>query len=200
MQRKGENDRHYSRNMKVEHKYYNIHQALIDRCRRGDSQAQFEIYRLYYKAMFNTCLRIVGDATDAEDVMQESFFKAFDKINTYRNEVSFGAWLKQIVVNSSLDFLKKKKLNTTSIDEVFGLKADEPVEKIDFEPESIENLKRAIMMLPEGYRLVINLVLVEGYSHEEVSQMLGISPSTSRSQLTRAKQRLLEILSSTLNI
>jgi RNA polymerase sigma-70 factor (ECF subfamily) len=150
--------------------------------------------------MFNTCLRIVSDATDAEDVMQESFFKAFDKINTYRNEVSFGAWLKQIVVNSSLDFLKKKKLNTTSIDEVFGLKGDEPLEKIDFEPESIENLKRAIIMLPEGYRLVINLVLVEGYSHEEVSKMMGISPSTSRSQLTRAKQRLLEILSTTLNI
>ncbi len=186
--------------MKVEHKYHNIHQALIDRCRQGDSQAQFEIYRLYYKAMFNSCVRIVGDATDAEDVMQESFFKAFDKINTYRNEVSFGAWLKQIVVNSSLDFLKKKKLKKTSIDEVCGLKADEPVDSIDFEPESVEIVKRAILMLPEGYRLVVNLVLVEGYSHEEVAQMLGINPSTSRSQLARARQKLLEILGSTLNI
>jgi RNA polymerase sigma-70 factor (ECF subfamily) len=77
--------------MSTKGSYPNIHQALINRCSRGDRSAQFEIYKLYSKAMYNTCLRIVGNTVEAEDIMQESFFKAFDKINTYRNEVSFGA-------------------------------------------------------------------------------------------------------------
>lgn len=186
--------RHYTRNMKVEGSYPNIHQVLIDLCKRGDSKAQFEIYKLYYKAMYNTSLRIVGDATEAEDIMQESFFKAFDRINTYRNEVSFGAWLKRIVVNSSLDFLKKKKLQLTQIDEAYGLKDESSDDNDDFTPESIELLKRAIAQLPEGFKVVVNLFLIEGYSHDEVAEMLGITASTSRSQLARAKQRLLEIL------
>jgi RNA polymerase sigma-70 factor (ECF subfamily) len=126
--------------------------------------------------------------------MQESFFKAFDRINTYKNEVSFGAWLKRIVVNSSLDFLKKKKLQLTQIDEAYGLKAESLDDIDDFAPESIELLKRAIAQLPQGFKVVINLFLIEGYSHDEVAEMLGITASTSRSQLARAKQRLLEIL------
>ena len=173
--------------------YLNIHQALIDLCRRGDSKAQFDIYRLYYKAMYNTSLRIVGDVTEAEDIMQEAFFRAFDRINTYRNEVSFGAWLKRIVVNASLDFVKKKRLELKSIEEVHGLK-EEAIDEDDFVPESVEQVRRAIELLPEGYKLVVNLVLVEGYSHDEVGEMLGISASTSRSQLSRAKQKLVEIL------
>ena len=185
--------------MSVKGKYHNIHQALIDRCRKGDSRAQFDIYRFYFKAMYNTSLRIVSNPMDAEDVMQESFFKAFDKIGTYRNEVSFGAWLKQIVVNSSLDFLKKKRLNTTSIDQLFDLKDNDPMDEKDFEPESVDEVRNAIAMLPEGYRLIVNLVLVEGYSHEEAAQMLNISPSTSRSQLSRAKQKLSDILTLTFN-
>lgn len=180
--------------MKVEGSYPNIHQALIDLCKRGDSKAQFEIYKLYYKAMFNTCLRIVGDTTEAEDIMQESFFKAFDKINTYRNEVSFGSWLKRIVVNSSLDFIKKKKLAMMPIDEAYGLKDEGAEIDEDFTPESIELLKRAIEQLSDGFKLAINLVLIEGYTHDEVAEMLGVTASTSRSQLARAKQRLLEIL------
>ena len=197
MQRSKAAHRHYTRNMKVEGSYPNIHQALIDLCKRGDSKAQFEIYKLYYKAMYNTCLRIVGDDIEAEDIMQESFFKAFDKINTYRNEVSFGAWLKRVVVNTSLDFLKKNKLLLTPIDEAYGLKDDSSETNENFTPESVEMLKRAIEKLPEGYRLVINLFLVEGYTHDEVAEMLSISPSTSRSQLARAKKRLLEILKKT---
>ncbi len=197
MQHLGAAHRHYTRNMKVEGSYPNIHQALVDLCKRGDSKAQFEIYKLYYKAMYNTCLRIVGDAIEAEDIMQESFFKAFDKINTYRNEVSFGAWLKRIVVNASLDFLKKKKMLLTPIDEAYGLKDDSTEADETFTPESVEMLKRAIEKLPEGYRLVINLFLIEGYTHDEVAEMLGISSSTSRSQLARAKQRLIEILRKT---
>jgi RNA polymerase sigma-70 factor (ECF subfamily) len=186
--------RHFIRNMSNKGNYPNIHQALIDRCKRGESKAQYEIYRLYHKAMYNTCLRIVGDVSEAEDIMQESFFKAFDKISSYRNEVSFGAWLKRIVVNASLDFVKKRKIEITSIDQAYGL--GEVDDDDDFTPESVEQLRLAIEQLSEGYRLVVNLVCIEGYSHDEVAEMLGISASTSRSQLARAKHRLLEIIKS----
>lgn len=179
--------------MNSESLYKNIHQDLIDRCCKGDSKAQFEIYRLYYKAMYNTCLRIIGDDQEAEDIMQESFFKAFDKILTYKNEVSFGAWLKRIVVNSSIDALKKRKLNFTQLEEAYML-VDEATENSNYSEESISALKDAIEKLPEGYRLVLNLYAIEEYDHEEIAQMLGITTSTSRSQLARAKQKLIEII------
>ena len=184
--------------MKVEGKYVNVHQALINRCREGDSLAQFEIYKFYYKAMYNTCLRIVNDTTEAEDIMQEAFFKAFDKINTYKNEVSFGAWLKRIVVNTSLDFLKKRKIIAISIDEAVGISDNIDESSSDFEPESIEQIRMAMKDLPEGYKLILNLVLIEGYSHDEVAEMLGITASTSRSQLARAKKRLIELINAKL--
>ncbi|MBN1989558.1 MAG: RNA polymerase sigma factor [Bacteroidales bacterium] len=179
--------------MKIKGSYYqNIHQSLIDDCKRGSSEAQFEIYALYYKAMYNTSLRIVGNEAEAEDIMQEAFFKAFDKIGSYRNEVSFGAWLKRIVVNASIDNLKKKRAKLVSLDEAHGIShADETA---DIEPESVEQLKAALEMLPEGYKLVLNLNYLEGYSHEEIASMLGITASTSRSQLTRAKHKLIDII------
>lgn len=186
--------RHYNRNMSTKGSYPNIHQVLIDLCRKGDSKAQFDIYNLYHRAMYNTCLRIVDDAVEAEDIMQEAFFKAFDRINTYRNEVSFGAWLKRIVVNASLDFVKKKKLLHTPLDQVHGLSAFEEEESNTFSPESVEQLNNAITQLPEGYRLVVTLFYLEEYSHEEIAEMLGITSSTSRSQLARAKRRLVEVL------
>lgn len=180
--------------MSIKGNYPNIHQILIDRCRVGDRKAQFDIYKLYHKAMYNTCLRIVGDVVEAEDVMQEAFFKAYDRINTYRNEVSFGAWLKRIVVNASLDFLKKKKLLITSIDQAYGLSAVDEEPESEFSPESVEQLNSAIAQLSEGYKVVITLYYLEGYSHDEIAELLGITSSTSRSQLVRAKQRLAEIL------
>lgn len=174
-------------------RFQNINQHLIEGCKRGDSRSQFEIYEQYHKAMYNTCLRLVSNPTEAEDILQESFFKAFDKIGTYRNEVSFGAWLKRIVVNASLDFLKKKKLNLIQIETAYGIH-ESGTEPDDIEPETLEQLMKAIEALPHGYRVIVNLVLVEGYSHDEVGAMLGITASTSRSQLARAKQKLMDAL------
>ncbi|HPX05732.1 MAG TPA: sigma-70 family RNA polymerase sigma factor [Tenuifilaceae bacterium] len=179
--------------MKIKGSYYqNIHQALIDDCKRGSSEAQFEIYKLYYKSMYNTSLRIVANEAEAEDIMQEAFFKAFDKISSYRNEVSFGAWLKRIVVNASIDSLKKKRAMLVPLDEAHGIGSTD--ETNDIEPESVEQLKAALEKLPEGYKLVLNLNYIEGYSHEEIASMLGITASTSRSQLTRAKQKLIDVM------
>ncbi|VAW22417.1 RNA polymerase ECF-type sigma factor, partial [hydrothermal vent metagenome] len=88
--------------------YKNIHQEIINRCRAGEQKAQHQLYKLYYKPMFNISLRIVNDKPEAEDIMQEAFLKAFKKIGSYKGEVSFGAWLKKIVVNHSLDALRKR--------------------------------------------------------------------------------------------
>ena len=91
-------------------KYDNIHKELIERCKDNDQEAQFEIYKIYYKSMYNTSLRIVNDLMEAEDLMQESFLSAFRKIDTYKGNVSFGAWLKRIVINKSIDYLRRKKI------------------------------------------------------------------------------------------
>jgi len=175
--------------------YLNIHQEFIDRCRKGDRRAQFEIYRLYFKSMYNTSLRIVRDPQEAEDIMQESFLSAFIKIKTYSGKVSFGAWLKRIVINNSLDALKRKKLLTQELDEDIPEKAVQVEEaETDLTSVRIEDIMEAVHELPDGYRVVLSLKLFEGYDHDEISEILGISSSSSRSQFTRAKQKLLQIL------
>ena len=167
--------------------YPNLHQDLIDRCRSQDKEAQFEIYRLYYNAMYNTSLRIVQDPVEAEDIMQESFLSAFQKINMYSGSVSFGAWLKKIVVNQSLDCLKKKKIFFEELEE--RVIESRETEDADFSGKA-EQIRDAILRLPDGFRVVLSLYLLEGYDHEEIGQILGISSSTSRSQYTRARQKL----------
>ena len=173
--------------------FRNIHQDLIDGCIAGDQKAQFQVYKLYYKAMYNTSLRIVNDTMEAEDVMQEAFLSAFEKINTYSGTVSFGAWLKRIVVNRSLDALGKRKAIFEDIDNHIGIRDDsheETLYKEELEAK-VEEIKAAIEELPEGYRVILSLYLIEGYDHDEIAEMLNISSSTSRSQLSRAKQKLL---------
>jgi RNA polymerase sigma-70 factor (ECF subfamily) len=181
----------------LESKYINIHQDLIDACKTGDRTAQFKIYKLYYKAMYNTSLRIVNDTQEAEDVMQESFLEAFRKLERYTGEGSFGSWLKRIVVNNSLDVLRKNK-EMVSLEET-GMDLPEEIE--DNRDEEIryqvEEVKAAITRLPEDYRIVLSLFLLEGYDHEEISEILHISNNTSRTRFVRAKQKLLVILKET---
>jgi RNA polymerase sigma factor (sigma-70 family) len=170
------------------------HLKLVEACKRGDQKAQFEIYRLYNAAMYNTTLRIVRDPDDAEDVMQEAFLKAFAKLKSYRGEVSFGAWLKRIVVNKALDFLRLKK-ERISIDEVGEIEEpiDENADTIEV-AYNAEFIRKAILALPEGYRIVLSLILLEGYDHDEVSGILNISNATSRTQYHRAKKKLIELM------
>ncbi len=180
----------------VEAAFRNIHQDLIDGCRDGDQKAQFQVYKLYYKAMYNTSLRIVNDSMEAEDVMQEAFLSAFEKINTYSGTVSFGAWLKRIVVNRSLDVLGRRKAIFEELDGHNGIR-DDSIEDAEYREETetrVEEVKAAIERLPEGYRVILSLYLIEGYDHDEIAEMLKISSSTSRSQLSRAKQKLLSEL------
>jgi RNA polymerase sigma factor (sigma-70 family) len=178
----------------LEGKYINIHQELIDACKTGDRKAQFEIYKRYYKAMYNTSLRIVNDTAEAEDIMQESFLDAFQRLDSYSGEGSFGSWLKRIVINRSLDCLRRLK-DTVSLEES-QLDIPEAIEE-NREDEirfQVAEVRRAISMLPEEYRVVLSLFLLEGYDHEEISQVLNISNQLSRTRYSRARQKLLGLL------
>ena len=141
--------------------------------------------------MYNVCLRLLGNEVEAEDVMQEAFLKAFTKIDTYEGKVSFGAWMKKIVINRSLDQLKKRKVKFEELNE--KIPDEEPV-GISISEIQMEKLKKAIGQLPDGYRVVLTLYLLEGYDHEEIAQILNISNGASRSQFLRAKMKLREML------
>jgi len=178
----------------LERPIFNIHQNLIDGCRNNDRKAQFKIYKLYYKAMYNTCLRIVNDTAEAEDIMQESFLDAFQRIGSYSGEGAFGLWLKRIVINRSLDYLRRAK-EVVSLDEI---QVDLPEDtEPDHEEElkyQVHEIKEAISRLPDEYRVSLSLFLLEGYDHEEISQILNISNQLSRTRYSRARQKLLGIL------
>ncbi len=166
---------------------------LIEKCKNNDSRAQMQLYDLYCKAMFNTAFNFVKDDDIAQDVMQEAFIKAFKKIETYTGEASFGSWLKRIVINQSLDWLKKKKLDTVELNEdVAYLPNDDPLE-VDTEI-SMSVIYSCIEALPLKCKNVVKLYLLEGYDHQEVAQILEISEVASRSQLSRGKSKLKELL------
>ena len=146
--------------------------------------------------MYNTSLRLVKDVAEAEGIMQESFLAALRNIKKYKGEVGSGAWLKRIVVNRSLDSLKKKKLELFPIDnELYKLSEEEDNHNLEYSEEQIAILKKGIDLLPTGYRIILNLYLIEGYDHEEIGSILNITSSTSRSQFLRAKKKLIQIIS-----
>jgi RNA polymerase sigma factor (sigma-70 family) len=180
-------------------KYVDIHQHLVDRCKKNDQKAQLELYKLYHKAMYNTCLRIIKDDVLASDVMQEAFLMVFEKIASFKGNSTFGAWLKRVVINKSLDELKKQKILFDSIEtsaEVYNIQEEQfySGEKEDEITNKINLVKNALNRLPDGYRIVLSLYLFEGYDYEEISQILNIGESSVRSQFTRARQKLIEIL------
>ncbi len=171
----------------------NIHDELIARCKAGDREAHYRIYKLYSRSMFNVSYRITGRSEDAEDALQEAFISAFKNLDSYRADATFGAWLKRIVVNKSINFLKKKKHEVMPDDEQWDV-AEEESPGYYKEELTIDRVKNAIEELPDGYRAVLSLYLLEGYDHQEIAEILGITESTSKSQLNRAKGKLREKL------
>ena len=181
----------------TEQEQYNILRGLIIRCRKGDRLAQEELYKRYYKAMYNTSLRMLNNKIEAEDVMQESFLTAFLKIHKFRGEMSFGTWLKRIVINKTIDVLRSRKMKFEELDEHTDNKVGDEEEGISLADDTtllVEKIRNGLKNLPEGFRVVLSLALFEGYDHEEIAMILGISESTSRSQLARAKKKLVDYL------
>lgn len=143
--------------------------------------------------MYNVAFRLVHDKDEAEDVLQEAFISAFRSLDHYRGESTFGAWLKRIVINKGINALKKRKMERLPEDDRFDLMEDEE-DEFEGYPLSVEKVKAAIEQLPDGYRMVLSLYLIEGYDHGEIAEIMGISESTSKSQFNRSKKKLREIL------
>lgn len=170
-----------------------IHKKIIEACKKGNDKARFELYQLYSKAMFNVCYRMMNSIEEAEDMLQEAFTQAFMKLESFRYESSFGAWLKRIVINTCINAINKRKVDLTYCEEIYH--HDSAEENDNYEPEfTVETVTKAMELLPEGGRMVFSLYLLEGYDHVEISQILGITESTSKSQFMRAKRRVVEIL------
>lgn len=148
--------------------------------------------------MYNVSYRITGRQEDAEDALQEAFVSAFRNLHTYRRDATFGAWLKRIVVNKSINILKKKKHELLPDDEQWDVADEQPALDYYKEELSVQRVKKAIEDLPDGYRTVLSLYLLEGYDHQEIAEIMGISESTSKSQLNRAKGKLREKLTITI--
>ncbi|MEO0471523.1 MAG: RNA polymerase sigma factor [Bacteroidota bacterium] len=171
--------------------YTHIHADLVEACKTGDRNAQFRLYQLYAKAMFNICVRILGDRAAAEDALQEAFVSVFSKLHTFEGRASLGAWMKKIVINKCLSLLNKRRLFFEPLDENVqeNVSADTPqgISEHDLNPGIIHD---AIKELPEGCRVIFTLYQLEGYDHQEISDILNVSVSTSKSQFHRAKKLL----------
>lgn len=176
----------------MEVSYVNPHVEIVNRCKKGDQKAYYEIYKLYSKAMYNICFRITGVEEVAEDVLQEAFVSAFQNIKSFKGRSSFGAWLKKIVVNRAISYLRKQQMDMIELDERIEVveEAGDDIELV----LKVNIVKEAIQKLPNGFRVVFSLYLLEGYDHKEIAEILGITESTSKSQYNRAKKKLKEII------
>ena len=166
---------------------------LVEQCRQHNRKAQMALYKQYCDGMFIVANRYLKDTAAAEDAMQEAFIKAFQKLHQFKGDVTFGAWLKRIVINTCLDTIKAKKLELQTInEEVISIADDEDWSVAD--STTIPEVYSAIEKLPDNYKVVVQLFLLEGYDHQEISQILGISESASRTNLHRGKLQLKETL------
>ncbi len=170
---------------------------LLPMCQRGEQAAQLEVYNRYYKAMYNTSLRIVKDEAEAQDVMQEAFLNAFTKLDSFKGDATFGSWLKRIVVNKSLNsYQRSKRVDETSIeDHLYKIEDDgQGVSEVDYESLKVQQVMLAMDKLKDNYRQSLSLHLIEGYDYEEMSEIMNVSYSNCRTMVSRAKESLRKIL------
>lgn len=172
-----------------------ISQDLIAQCIRGDRVAQYRLYKQYSTAMYNLCIRMVSNRSEAEDLLQEAFVKMFRELPSFRGQSTLGAWLRRIVINQCLNHIRKKQPFFVTIDDhEFREIPEEKISSYDFTADEIHH---AILRLPEGARVVCVLHLLEGYRHSDIAETLGISESTSKSQYRRAVNLLQDSLTKT---
>jgi len=165
---------------------------LLLRCKNGEQSAQFEIYKSYYRAMYNTALRILNNSFEAEDMMQESFLIAFTKLGTFKGEVTFGSWLKRIVINKCLTQLKKNnRFEEVKLEVIKEDVEEEIIKNYEIKPQII---LETINGLKDNYRIALNLHLIEGYDYEEISEIMNITYENSRTTISRAKSKLRKLL------
>jgi RNA polymerase sigma-70 factor (ECF subfamily) len=168
-------------------------EAILSGCLQNDAGAQRELYTRYSPKMLSVCYRFAHNREDAEDMLQEGFIKVFSQVHTFQNKGAFEGWIRRIMVHTCINHLKKNKKFNESVDIIYA-------NGVQIREESVPSIVQAkqivecIRLLPLGYRTVLNLYAIEGYTHKEISAMLDVEESTSRSQYTRAKQMLEDIL------
>lgn len=166
---------------------------LLTRCKKSDKHAQMQIYKDYYRAMYNTALRILKDEFEAEDIMQEAFLTAFTKLDSFKGEVTFGAWLKRIVINKSLTQLKKNnKYREVKMEVLSDHTTAE--DSINYSDLKASKVLETLNSLKDNYRVILTLNLIEGYDYEEISQILEYSNENVRTTISRAKKKLKQLL------
>lgn len=169
-------------------------EELIELCKSGNQSAQLEVYNRYFKAMYNTALRIVKDRFEAEDIMQDSFLLAFTKLDTLKDVKIFGSWLKRIVINNSIYHYKKNsKYDNVPLDNVL-YKVEDNNDGIDSD-HKFTNLKakqilQTMKTLKDNYQICLTLHLIEGYDYEEICEIMNLSPANCRTMISRAKDSL----------
>jgi RNA polymerase sigma-70 factor (ECF subfamily) len=173
--------------------YNAVDNELIEGCRKRDRHAQRFLFEHYSGRMLALCFRYVKDRMDAEDVMVVAFTKVFDRINQYKGEGSFEGWIRRVMVNESLTYLRKNKSMYLETD-IEAAEREPDYDKLETELEA-EDLRKLIADLPTGYRIVFNLYAIDGFSHQEIAAQLGVSENTSKSQLSRARAVLQRKLS-----
>lgn len=170
---------------------------LVKQFKQGDRLAFQKLYELYARAMLNTSFRITNSKVDSEDILQESFIIAFNKIHQFEGKSAFGAWLKRIVINQSINLIQqKRKLHFESTENYEMEYEPEP----DDLPYTIDMVNQAIQELPDGYRIIVTLFLFDNYSHQMIAEELGISESGSKSQYSRGRKKLATILTSKVGV
>ena len=168
-----------------------INNKIVEDCKQNNAKAQMQLYDMYCQAMFTIAQRYVKDNFVAEDVMQDAFIKVFKNIQSFKGEVTIGAWIKKIVINQCIDYLKKKRIELVSIEEKELTIANDDDDNWKIKEEvTTDIVTSAINSLPEKYKVVLNLYLIEGFDHQEIAQVLNIAEVTSRSQLMRGKNKL----------
>ncbi len=172
-----------------------IHRNIIEDCKLGQQRSQYQLYQLYSKAMFNVCYRMMSNREEAEDLLQDSFTDAFHRLHTFRYESSFGHWLKRVTVHKCINEIKRKKADLDYYDDMGWFEnQEEEKEEAYGNGLTVENVKKAMEHLPSGSRMIFSLYLLEGYDHVEISQILDISESNSKSQYMRARRKIKELL------
>lgn len=165
---------------------------IINGCKQGKQLAQSELFRLFAPKLLGVCYRYTGKREEAEDLLQDIFVKIFKNIRTYRGDGSFEGWMRMIAVNTCLTWIRKNKnfAHEIELSQKHEKMIDDNTDEQEEFPISTDELMGHIASLPNGYRVVLNLFAIEGYSHKQISELLGITESTSRSQYVRAKNLL----------
>ncbi len=174
--------------MNLDHKF--TIDSLLEGCKKGDRKAQEHLYKMLAPKMMGVCMRYAKDTYEAEDILQLGFIKVFQKVAEFRGEGSFEGWIRRIMVNSAIESYRKnlRTLNVIDIDEVH----DQPQSTFDMSGLELKDLMKLVQQLSNGYRLVFNMYVIEGFSHKEIANELGISEGASKSQLSRARSILKE--------